>query len=247
MTIKSLDSWILLIGQIVAHSAMIFGLYYYGFQGLLISIVVYFITGCLGMTVTYHRLLSHRSFKTNKFFEYLGTIFGTYGLVGSSIAWVATHRKHHRYTDTELDPHSPGHVGIFRVQFLSMFEPVELKYAPDLIRNRFHIFVHKRYFHIHLAIIVLLSIVSPYFLIFGYFIPAVILWHAGSAINTVNHLWGYRNYSRTNNSTNNIITGYLMWGEGWHNNHHADPNNWNFKKKWWEFDIGSGIIKTIMK
>jgi fatty-acid desaturase len=240
-----LKSYILFLFQLVAHISTIVGVIAWGFEGLLISFIVYFLTGCLGMTVTYHRLLSHRSFKTSKFIEYIGTLLGTYGLVGSSIAWVSTHRQHHRKVDTDKDPHSPLHQGFFKVQFLSMFYQIELRLVQDLIRDKFHVFVHKYYFHIHLCIIFLLLIVSPYLLVFAYFAPAVILWHGGSFINTVNHMWGYRNSDTNDSSTNNPITGILMWGEGWHNNHHDKPYRWNFQVKWWEFDMGSIIIRLI--
>ena len=82
-------------------------------------------------------------------------------------------------------------------------------------------------------------------LVAAYLFPAMILWNAGSFINTLTHMFGYRNFETTDNSTNIPTLGILMWGEGWHNNHHADPQNPSFKHKWWEFDLGGWFIKLL--
>lgn len=240
------EAKLLFLFQIIAHVGSIYGIIVYQPIDIIISLMIYFFTGCLGMSITYHRLLSHRSFKTPKFIEYVGTLFGIYGLVGSSLAWVATHRKHHKFTDTVNDPHSPLYKGKFNVQYLSMFNnKVEIRLIPDLFRDNFHRFVHIYYFHIHLIILLFFAYFSIYGLIIYYLLPAAILWNAGSLVNTLNHLYGYRNFDTNNNSKNNIITGYLMWGEGWHNNHHAALTKSNFSNHWWELDISFVIINLI--
>ena len=93
--------------------------------------------------------------------------------------------------------------------------------------------------------VISLLIINPIMLAACYLVPAAILWNAGSFINTLTHMVGYRNFNTADNSTNIPILGYLMWGEGWHNNHHAHPNNPSFKEKWWELDVGGWFIKKI--
>lgn len=110
-----------------------------------VALFVYFLTGAIGMSGTYHRLLSHKSYNPPKWWEYFGSICGTIGGTGSTLSWVATHREHHRFTETERDPHSPYHHNVWWVQFFSMFHKVNLKYAPDLLRSKFHIAIHTHY------------------------------------------------------------------------------------------------------
>jgi stearoyl-CoA desaturase (delta-9 desaturase) len=138
-------------------------------------------------------------------------------------------------------------MGFFRVQWLSMFETPNPRYVVKLIRSKFHLFLHNWYFGIHLVIAVMWYLIDPMLLVAAYLFPAMILWNAGSFINTLTHLTGYRNWDTNDNSTNIPLLGILMWGEGWHNNHHNDPQNESFKYKWWEFDIGHQFIKLLSK
>jgi len=248
MQIKRIpDSWLLFIFQVIAHVGLVLLVVYGDWYHWLMSFSVYFVTGCFGMTMTYHRLLSHKSWNAPSWFEKFGTLCGTYGLVGSSIGWVAIHREHHHHTDKEQDPHSPKHKGFASVQWLSMFEKPNPKYALHLIKSPFHLNLHKYYFVIHAAIFVVLALINPMLLLSLYLAPAAILWNAGSLINTLTHMVGYRNYETRDDSTNILFLGYLMWGEGWHNNHHNQPTNSTFGEKWWEFDMGDKFIKLIGK
>lgn len=242
----SKDSILLLVFQIAAHVGLIYQIFYGGIEHWAASVFVYFLTGCFGMTMTYHRLLSHKSWNAPKWFEKFGTLCGFYGLTGSSIAWVAVHREHHRFTDKDGDPHAPGIKGFFAVQWLSMFEKPNPKYALHLIKDSFHLFLHKYYFVIHLCIATVLIVLGGVDLMVAlYLAPAAILWNAGSFVNTLTHMIGYRNHKTNDNSTNIFWLGYLMWGEGWHNNHHAHPSNAIFGEKWWEFDLGGFFIKLL--
>lgn len=239
------DSTKLLFLQIVAHACLVYML----FSGTALmwaaTIFVYFVTGCLGITVTYHRLLSHKAWNPPAWWRIFGSLCGFYGVVGSPLAWVATHRAHHRDSDGPLDPHSPLHKPWWKVQWLSMYESVNVRYAVDLLRSPFHVFLHKHYFAIHAVIIYILLMIDPLVAVCCYFAPAAILWNAGSAVNTVGHLWGYRNTETKDNSQCNPLLGYFVWGEGWHNNHHASPASASFQKKWWEYDIGYQIIRLV--
>jgi stearoyl-CoA desaturase (delta-9 desaturase) len=241
------DKYKLLFLQTIAHVGLIYMLFEGQWFHWIVTFLIYFITGCFGITMTYHRMMSHKAWVGPPWWIKFGSLCGVWGIVGSPIAWVATHRAHHRDTDGPLDPHSPLHKSWWRVQWFSMFDEVSPKYAVEFLRDPFQLFLHRNYFLIHSIIIICLTIISPMFAVCCYLAPAAILWNAGSSINTITHLVGYRNFDTKDNSKCNFILGYLVFGEGWHNNHHANPRSDSFQTKWWEFDIGYFFIKLIRK
>lgn len=231
--------------QIIAHIVFVYALFTGNALQWSCALVLYLVIATLGGTVTYHRLLSHKAFKSPKWFEYLGSCLGSLGGNGSPLGWVATHRKHHRYTDTDKDPHGLSK-GFLQVQFGSFIDAPNLRYVPDLLRSKFHTTLHQYYWLLNLGYIVVVTVLfGVQGLVFGYFVPTLLVWHAGSFINTINHRFGYRNFATKDLSTNNFFTGYLVSGEGWHNNHHAAANDEQFGKKWWEFDLGYQVIKLV--
>ena len=239
------DNKKLFLFQLVAHLGLLYQIIFGNTFLWTLTFIVYFFTGCIGMSITYHRLLSHKSWNSPKWFSYVGSLCGSWGLTGTSISWVAIHREHHKFTDTDKDPHSPKFKNFFKVHFLSMFDNPNIRYVPDLLKDKFQVFLHKHYFKGHLIILFLLLLIDVDLLISLYLAPAAILWNAGSFINTINHLYGYKNFKTTDDSKNNIITGLLVWGEGWHNNHHSAPQNFNFGKKWWEIDVSNLVIRLL--
>ena len=243
MNIKKIN-WLFLF-QIVCTLSLIPMILNASWYHWLITVFVYFLTGSIGMSGTYHRLLSHKSYLAPKWWEYFGTLMATLGGTGSSIAWCAVHREHHRYTDTDKDPHSPHHQGFFKVQFLSMFHEVNVRYVPDLLRSKFHQNMHKYYWAIHLVYAGILYLIDPFAVIYAHLVPSLILWHAGSAINTFSHMLGWQDYPTKDTSTNHPLLGILMWGEGWHNNHHAAPADYKFGRKWWQIDVTKYIIEGV--
>lgn len=235
--------------QLTAHVATVYWIFsdFFTYNSILLVLLVYFCTGCLGMSVTYHRLLTHKSFKTTKFFEYIGTLMATMGLTGSSLSWTATHRKHHINSDRKGDPHSPYILGYIRAQWLSMFSEINILKSP-VLHSKFHRYVHRHYFLLNLLYGTVLYLIGGlYAILIFWLVPACVLWNAGSLINTVCHTkrFGYVNYILPDKSVNNPILGLLMWGEGWHNNHHRFQNRPNIGEKWYEIDIGYWIIKII--
>ena len=247
MTFKLEPYQRLLGAQILAHLAIIPMVVWGTSQDFLISLGVYFLTGCLGMNMTYHRLLSHRSWNAPKWFEHLGSLLGTLGLTGSTIAWCAIHREHHRTTDTPKDPHSPHYQKWWEVQFLSMRHPVNVRFVTDLLRDPFQIFLHRHYFKINFAYAAILLAIDPFLMISAYLFPAAVLWNAGSAVNSIGHLFGYKNHDAKDESRNNLALGYLVWGEGWHNNHHRYPKRYYLGERWFEIDISGLMIHLVRK
>lgn len=220
--------------QLIAHLSIVPMLMYGMWWHWCIAIFVYFLNGCLGMTMTYHRLLSHNSWNLPKLIEYLFALFATIGLTGTAISWVAVHKKHHIFLDTEKDPHSPIYKGWFWSHYLSMFAKVEVKYAAHLLRNKFYVFQHKNYILINLIYAAILYTIDPFAIVYAWLVPAMILWNAGSSIVSISH--------RRNDIHNDIVLSLLVWGEGYHKNHHDNSRNSKFGK--WDL---SGFIISMFK
>lgn len=225
----------LFAAQILAHLSIIPMLAYGHWWQWLVAIFVYFINGCLGMTMTYHRLLSHKCWSPPRWMEQLFTLFATIGLTGPAISWVAIHRKHHAFTDTPNDPHSPKYIGWFRAHFMTMYAKVDIKYAAHLLRDPFYVWQHDYYLVINIAYGMVLYMLDPMAVVYAWLLPAAILWNAGSTIVSTSH--------RDGSAHNDDILGWLVWGEGWHTNHHARPAD----QRWHKYDIGGIIIESIEK
>lgn len=235
------------IYQIIAHLSIIIVISYFDLTLFLLSILIYFIMISVGISAGYHRLLSHRSYKAPKWFKNLSLLIGSLGIQTSALTWVAMHRQHHSYSDTEQDPHSPTVKGLLYTYFgIIMFQP-KIKYAEDLIRDKFVIFFHKYYFQINLLYDLLLFSINPIYVVYFHLFPAAILWHAEAAINVWTHTkyFGYRNYNTQDNSKNISLLGWLVAGEGYHNNHHWRPQDYNFSKNKAEFDMTANLINLV--
>lgn len=237
----------LFLFQLIAHLSLVPMIIYASFEEYLISFIVYFFTGCFGMTMTYHRLLSHRSWQAPRWFWYFGTLCAVFGLTGSPIAWAAVHREHHRFSDTDKDPHCPERIGFLKAQWGSMFCPVKVKYVTDLLKDRFLLFIHKHYFKINMVWALICFLIEPFAVVYLYLFPAFLLWNMGSFIITLTHMFGYEVEGTPDKSKNIFFLGYLLWGEGWHANHHKDPNNPVFSNRWWELDLGGVFIRIISR
>ena len=231
--------------QTIAHFALIYAVINLTWMNFFLIFLFYFLFTAIGSDATYHRLLAHNSFKAPKWFFFIGNIFGTLGGVGSGIAWVANHRAHHQHVDTPLDPHSPHHKGIFKVQFLSMFEEVKVKYAMRLLTDKALVFFHKFYWAIHAVYALLLFVFYKEGLVTMYLAPAALNWSMSAAINNFCHLFGYRVADTPDQSTNNTIIGILSFGEGWHNYHHAHPTDYRCGHQKWELDPVARIIEWV--
>ena len=212
----------------------------------LIAFTVYFFTGCIGMSMTYHRLLAHGAWEAPRWFEVFGTLSASLGLTGSSLAWCSVHKEHHHTVDTPQDPHSPHYVKWYRVQFLSMLYPPKVKFMKRKLGDPFHQLLHKNYFLINAGYSFCLFLWDPFAVIYAHLFPAAILWNSGSAVNTIGHLFGYRNFQTGDSSKNNFILALLTWGEGWHNNHHYKSQKHYFGVRWYEVDIAGALISLFI-
>ena len=215
------------------------------------SVGMYVMIGCFGISIGYHRLLTHKSFKTSKFWEYFCTVWGMLAFTGSSIGWVGMHRDHHKYSDKPGDPHSPHEFGVKMLLAIYPYEPDKWK-IRHLIFDPVHVFIHRWYY------LILIVWTALWYAIGGIaaamhavIIPAVISVWVSTTSNYMNHMWGYENFKTTDKSRNNWLNAIVTFGEGWHNNHHARPGNYDFGSgtsgKWWELDFGARVIDLIRK
>jgi stearoyl-CoA desaturase (delta-9 desaturase) len=221
---------------------------------LLLIFLGYFVYGCLGIVVTFHRKLTHNSYNTHPLLTKVLSIFGCLAGTGSSLAWVAVHINHHLKSDTIDDPHSPNYNGIkiFTLDYIDQVDSKTKWRMRGLITDKFQQILHKYYFLIiGIYSLVLFIIGGFYLMIFLHWAPAVLTAIMSNIVNYAGHKpkwWGgYRTYNLNDQSSNNWIWAIPSWGESWHNNHHRFPKDYTFKKKRWEFDISGLIIRIIKK
>ncbi len=208
------------------------------------AIALYWLATGLGISMGYHRLLTHRSYKVPLLLEYFFAVCGTLTLEGGPISWVATHRIHHQKSDREGDPHSPrdggfwAHVGwlLFGEANHSNTRKMS-KYAPDLARHRFYIWLNNYHWVPMIVLAVLLYAIGGFSLIlWGICLRVVFGLHTTWLVNSATHMWGVRRFATHDDSRNNWWVALLTFGEGWHNNHHAHPSSARHGLTWYEFD-----------
>ncbi len=240
---------------IVFHALAIGALFMFSWQNLAVLLVGNWIVGSLGVGLGYHRLLTHRSFKAPKWLEYTLTILGGMAIQDDAPKWVATHRIHHQFVETERDPHStrPGfywaHIGwIVRGTANDHDEATLKKYVPDLMKDKFHVLLARfYYFPLIISGILLFSIGGWSMVLWGVFARVVFGWHSTWLVNSATHFWGKRRFETNDDSTNNWMIALLTFGEGWHNNHHAQPSSARHGLKWYEFDLNWLTIRLFEK
>ncbi|XP_022955965.1 palmitoyl-monogalactosyldiacylglycerol delta-7 desaturase, chloroplastic-like [Cucurbita moschata] len=239
------------------HFFCIFAPFQISWSAISICLILYIITGLFGITISYHRNLSHKSFKIPKLLEYLFAYCGVHALQGDPIFWVSTHRYHHQYVDTPKDPHSPikgfwfSHFTWFlhkRDRSANEIIPKHRKWenATDLEKQTFYRFLHKTYLLHPIAVAVILySIGGTPFFIWGTCVRTVMIQHATFFVNSVCHMWGKRPWKTNDLSRNNWWVSLLLFGEGWHNNHHAFEYSARMGIEWWQYDPGWYVIRFL--
>jgi stearoyl-CoA desaturase (delta-9 desaturase) len=157
---------------------------------------------------------------------------------------VAVHRVHHALADRQGDPHSPS-LRSFEILAGKLDFSFNKWTMRRMVNEPFHRWLHDYYFLWLLGWALVLIAISPTLLFFGFLLPAGILLNVSSLSNYLNHKMGYRNFETGDDSTNNILIALLAWGEGWHNNHHRNPNAWNLRTRWWELDPTAWVISQV--
>jgi len=235
--------------------------FFFSWQGLILALVLAWITGGLGICLGYHRLFSHASFNTYRPVRWLIGLMGVLAGEGPVIQWVAVHRKHHAKSDDDEDPHSPRHG--FWWSHAQWFLPrmshddvraLHQRYAPDLLRDPVLRLFEKTFLLWHWALGFGLFALGYFvwdvsiawsLVVYGIFVRLVFVLHSTWFVNSATHVWGYRNYETHDDSRNLWWVALVTFGEGWHNNHHAYPRLAASGHKWWEFDITWQAIRAL--
>ena len=246
-------NWLTTIVMVIYHILAVIALFHFSWKGVGVAAVLWFISGSLGIGIGYHRLLTHRGFRSPKWLEYCLAVCGTLALEGGPIFWVGIHRIHHQLTDREGDPHSPrdgkwwSHMGwVITGRSLHQETGQLAAYVPDLRRDRFYLWL-SRY---HWLTQVVVGLAVWYFggwnmVLWGGFLRTVVGLHATWMVNSATHLWGSRRWATGDDSTNNFFVALLTFGERWHNNHHAHPNSARHGLRWWEIDTNWYVILAL--
>lgn len=246
--LKGNNSKTLVAFNLIVIGLAIYGLTTYTFNLSLFSLTVlmYFLMISFGISITYHRSLTHKAVILHPFLEKIGVLLASLAGTGSPIMWVLTHRMHHRHADKELDPHPPTKVW---KTFLGHYPRVDTQGIRDVANKKFNRFLHKYYFGI-VGFYGLTILAAFGFEVFLYIFIYTTLFNIAisNALNWYGHKQGslgYRNYDLKDTSSNNPAMALLAFGEGWHNNHHRFPGSAKFGVKRFEIDISYAIIKFL--
>ncbi len=212
---------------------------------LLGSLVMWTLVSGLGIACGYHRVFSHKTHVLPIWKENVILFFAALAGQGSSITWVALHRGiHHPKADTVDDIHSPIH-GVYEsfygwtTKITEADNPISMRYSVDLMRKPNHVWFHNNCLKLQWSIPLILALIDWKFSLVGICLVTGVSLLQDNLVNVLGHrkgFIGYRNFDTKDNSQNNVLLGYLGWGQGWHNNHHYSPKSFNFGRKWWEID-----------
>ncbi len=247
-------NWITTIFMIIFHVGAVAALFMFTWEALFVTLALWWVAGSLGVGMGYHRLLTHRGFKTPKWVEYFLTTCGTLSLEGGPIQWVTTHRIHHAHTEEPgLDPHTPregvwwSHMGwILTGRAQQHDEATIQRYAPDLAKDPFHLWLSRWYFLPLTLLGLALFLVGGWpMLMWGIFLRVTVGLHFTWLVNSATHMWGTKRFETTDDSTNNLLIALVTFGEGWHNNHHAHPRAARHGLTWYEIDINWYGIRAL--
>ncbi|HEX6778517.1 MAG TPA: acyl-CoA desaturase [Ktedonobacterales bacterium] len=202
----------------------------------------------LGVTVGFHRMLTHRSFRPHPVVKFILLVLGSMSIEGPALQWAATHIKHHALSDREGDPHSPVE-GFFHAHIGWMFGDGEGDpnvYCRNLVNDRMVVFVSRTFLLWSiLAFVIPFAIGGWTGLLWGGLVRIFLTHHVTWSVNSVCHTFGKRAYETRDRSRNEWVVGLLGFGEGWHNNHHAFPRSAFHGLHWWQFDLSGYLIWTL--
>jgi stearoyl-CoA desaturase (delta-9 desaturase) len=237
------------------HILTLVALPFASWQNVGIALVLWFISGCLGITMGFHRLLSHRSFKTSRPMTWFLALCGSLAFQGGSLEWVARHRMHHSFTDTDDDPHNARR-GFWYSHFMWLFaaqekfdSPARHKaFARDIYRDPFLRYLSSSWSLGFLQFFLLVGLAFVFgwdAALWGVFVRICFGYHCTWLVNSATHKWGYRTFETNEDSRNCWWVAILSFGEGWHNNHHAQHRVCRAGRKFWEFDITYVLIRAL--
>ena len=235
------------------HVGAIAALFMFNWHAFAVSLFLYWMCTGLGISMGYHRLHTHRSYKVPRFLEYFFAICGALTLEGGPIFWVGVHRLHHQKSDQPGDPHSPrdgawwAHMGwMLFGESTHNNTRIMSKYAPDLAKDRFYVWLNDYHWTLMVALgVILYAFGGLPMMLWGVFLRVTVGLHATWMINSLTHMWGPRRFETRDDSRNNWFVALFTFGEGWHNNHHAHPSSARHGLTWYELDLSWIQIKFL--
>jgi fatty-acid desaturase len=246
-------NWFTAVILALFHIGAVAALFMFSWRNLAVAAILYYVATGLGISMGYHRLHTHRSYKVPLWLEYFFALCGSLTLEGGPIFWVATHRLHHQYSDLPGDPHSPNdgafwsHVGwILFGETNHNNTKLMSKYAPDLARHPFYVWLNDYHWIPGTVLgLALLAIGGLPMMLWGICLRVVVGLHATWLVNSATHMWGGRRFATRDGSRNNWWVAAISFGEGWHNNHHAHPTSARHGLAWYEFDPSWLLVKAL--
>jgi stearoyl-CoA desaturase (delta-9 desaturase) len=245
--------------------------WFFSRSGVALAVIGVYVYGAAGINLCYHRLLSHRSFRCPLWLEHSFAMIAVCCVQDTPARWVATHRLHHHRADDRPDPHGPlvnlfwSYMGWLFVENTDLRRGVAYdRYARDILRDKFYRWIERNvvwitfgqslvYFAAGFLIELSLGGTIQQALQFGtsvwlwrVVIRTILVWHVTWCGNSFPHLFGYRNYETSDNSRNNAWVAIITSGEGWHNNHHAEPASASNQRHWWEIDLTYLLLRLLV-
>jgi len=237
------------------HVGAVAALFMFNWRAFAMAVFLYWVSTGWGISLGYHRLHTHRSYKAPLWLEHFFAVCGSLTLEGGPISWVATHRVHHQKSDQAGDPHSPRDGGWWAHAGWIMFGETKhnntrlmSRYAPDLAKDLFYVRLNN-YHWVPLTVLgfALLAIGGLPMMLWGICFRVVFGLHATWLVNSATHMWGGRRFQTRDDSRNNWWVALLTFGEGWHNNHHAHPTSARHGLAWYEFDPSWITLKLLKR
>lgn len=219
--------------------------YFINIQWLTVGVFSYAFFETFGGNIGLHRYFGHHSFKTSVFFDRFLCLVGNLVGAGSTLSWVGTHRYHHSHSDKPTDVHSPYYQSYYKILIGDWDVTIPYSTVKDLVRNPMHKFFHKNYFKIHILWALSLLLIDIRCFLFVYCWACFLCLQSGYMLAIWAHKHGYRTYATADQSRNSWLANIYTLGEGWHNNHHMNPNKYRQGELWWEIDLPAFFIKYI--
>ncbi|HEY6881718.1 MAG TPA: fatty acid desaturase [Polyangiales bacterium] len=235
------------------HIIAVWGIYKLGFSwsGLALAVASYY-GRMFFVTAAYHRYFSHRAYKTSRVFQFVLAFCGATCAQKGALWWAAHHRRHHKYSDTEYDLHSPLQHGWAWAHVGWILSPAHKKTRYDLIQDlakyKELVWINEHHWvPLVLYGVVLYATLGMHGLIWGFFVSTVALWHGTFTINSLTHVLGKQRFQSDDGSLNSHLLAVITMGEGFHNNHHYYQSTANQGFYWWELDLSYYLLWLLSK
>lgn len=218
----------------------------------LVLFVASFLIRKFGITAGYHRYFAHRTYKTNRFFQFVLAWLACSAAQKGPLWWAGHHRSHHQYSDEPEDLHSPLQKGVWYAHMGwildTKYDETNFKTIPDFARYPELRWLNKFFLVPPIVWGILCFAIGGWpGLLWGFFISTTVLWHTTFLINSACHLFGRRRFQTRDQSRNSFLLALVTLGEGWHNNHHHYPSSVNQGFYWWEVDITFYVLRFLKR